>query len=313
MAQSHGELFILAGVTASGKTQAALDWASSNDAEILSCDSISLYKGMDIGSAKPTAEQRKKVPHHGIDLFEVRDPCDVAQYAQFAKYKVDEVVARGRKILVVGGSGFYLQSFFARVADETEVEEQVRKKVEDLFNARGLDALLEKLRILNPKGLGGLDLHNPRRVVRALERCLSSGKSLSDLNHEFNSLPTPFPNLQKRFLWLDREDSDLEQRIGKRTKKMLEEGLLEETQRLLKLGLSMNPAASSSIGYREVISCLRGILKESDLESSINASTRKLVSKQRKWFRKHFGEHSNLVLGNKEELGINDLLWESGA
>ncbi len=310
--QHHGELYILAGVTASGKSNAALEWACSNDAEILSCDSISFYKGMDIGSAKPTFEERKRVPHYGIDLFEVRDPCDVGRYAEYAQRKVGEIISRGRKVLVVGGSGFYLQSFFSSMVDQVEIKDSVREQVDDLFNSLGLVGLLQRLRSLNPDGLGELDVLNPRRVIRALERCLASGKNLATLKQEFDSLPKSFPNFKKKVLWLNREDSDLVQRIEERTRKMLERGLLDETRTLLKLGLAFNPAASSSIGYREAVSCLQGNVPECELNQLINASTRKLVSKQRKWFRKHLGEKSHLVLNHGQELEGTDLLWDSG-
>ncbi len=207
---------------------------------------------------------------------------------------------------------FTYNRFFSSMVDEVEIEDSVREQVDHLFNTLGLVGLLQRLRSLNPGGVGELDVLNPRRVIRALERCLASGKDLITLKREFDSLPKSFPNFKKKVLWLNREDNDLVHRIQDRTQKMLEGGLLDETRTLLKLGLALNPAASSSIGYREAVSCLQGKVPVCDLNQLINASTRKLVSKQRKWFRKHLNEKSHLVLNHGQELEGTELLWDSG-
>jgi len=309
MTGSSPTLYFIAGVTAVGKTKIALEWAEENNAEILSCDSISIYRGMDIGSAKPSLLEQKRVSHHGINLYSVDKPCDVGQYATYAQEKVREIQQRGNEVLVVGGSGFYLQSFFSPVVDQVEVPLQVREEVEFLYQENGLHALCDRLLALNPRGLGDLDRLNPRRVIRALERCISSGESLEELKDAFQKLPKPYSQFDKKVVWLDRENTDLEERISRRTQKMLDSGLLKETRGILNHGLSKNSAASSSIGYREAISCLGGEIPEAELGTRINLSTRKLVSKQRKWFRKHLPAASFITISKGKTLQLHDLLW----
>ena len=309
MTESSPTLYFIAGVTAVGKTKIALEWAEENNAEILSCDSISMYRGMDIGSAKPSLKEQERVYHHGINLYPVDKPCDVGQYASYAQEKVREIQQRGNAVLVVGGSGFYLQSFFSPVVDQVEVPLQVREEVEFFYQENDLHALCDRLLTLNPRGLGELDRLNPRRVMRALERCIASGKSLEELKDAFQKLPKPYPQFDKKVVWIDRENEDLEERISSRTKKMLDSGLLKETREILNQGLSKNSAASSSIGYREAIACLEGEIPEAELGFRINLSTRKLVSKQRKWFRKHLPAGSFITISKGKTLQLDDLLW----
>ena len=309
MTGSSPTLYFIAGVTAVGKTKIALQWAEENKAEILSCDSISIYRGMEIGSAKPSPKEQKRVSHHGINLYPVDKPCDVGKYATYAREKIREIQQRGNTVLVVGGSGFYLQSFFSPVVDQVEVPLEVREEVEFFYQENGLHALCDRLLALNPIGLGDLDRLNPRRVIRALERCIASGKSLEELRDAFQKLPKPYPQFDKKVVWLDRDNSDLEERISRRTQKMLDSGLLEETREILNHGLSRNSAASASIGYREAISCLKGEISEAELGSKINLSTRKLVSKQRKWFRKHLPAGSFIPISEGKTLKLHDLLW----
>ena len=159
-------LHVLTGPTAVGKTEWALRWAEANGAEIVSCDSLLFYRGMDLGTAKPTAAERTRVPHHLIDIRNVTEAMDITHYVALARRAVEEIAARGRALLVTGGSGFYLKSFFAPVADNVEISPTLRAEVARL----ALPEAVEKLRALNPAGLGALDTDNPRRVARALER-----------------------------------------------------------------------------------------------------------------------------------------------
>ncbi len=308
-----GTLYFLAGVTSSGKSELALKWAEIHDAEILSCDSIAVYRGMDLGAAKPTTAERKRVPHHGLDLAEVSDGYDVSRYEHYARKVVPEVLSKGKNLLVVGGSGFYLQSFFEPIVDEVVVSDETRAKVEALYEKEGIPGLLAQLRQLNADEPLGLDELNPQRLLRALERCLGSGLRLSQLRERFEALPVPYASLGKKCLWLDRENEDLEKRIESRTEKMIEMGLVEETQSLIDQGFLSNHAACSSVGYRDVCSFLRNEITREELISSIRLSTRRLVSKQRKWFRKHFPPSSRLLLEPDSEPRPADLKWISGA
>ena len=306
-------LYIIGGVTAAGKTELALAWAEKHGAEILSCDSVSFYKGLDIGSAKPDLKQRNRVPHHGIDIFDLAETCDVGRFSLYAKELVDSISRKGKPVLVVGGSGFYIQSFFKPVVDDIEVSPEIRHEVQASYEKNGLHALVDQLREINPLGLNGLDYLNPRRVTRALERCMASGKSLQQLKSEFEAKPKPFSNFTKKVLWLDRENDDLEQRIEKRTRQMVEDGLLEETSYLLAAGLSENAPASNSVGYREAIACLKGDISPADMELQIMSATRKLVTKQRKWFRKYLPSGSRFLLDEDHSIQPDDLIWYAGS
>ena len=295
-------IYLLAGVTAAGKSELSLKWAEQMGGEILSCDSIAIYRGMDIGSAKPSADDRNRVCHHGIDLVNADTIFSVLDYSLYAKGVVDGAVEKSTPVLVSGGSGFYLQSFLSPVVDEIQVGMEVREQVEQLNEERGLDGLLQVLKEHNPRGLGDLDILNPRRVIRALERCLASGKPILELKQEFERQEAPYADFEKMLIWLDRENEEIEARIAKRTQQMLDDGLLEEAEKLLSLGIERNPSASNSVGYRECIACLKGEIPEQELLPLINHSTRRLVSKQRKWFRKHFGSEARILMSDALKL-----------
>ena len=278
-------LHVLTGCTAAGKSAWALRWAEARGAEILSCDSLLFYRGMDLGTAKPTAAERARVPHHLVDVCAVTEPMNVGRYAALARAAAEEIAGRGRPVLAVGGSGFYLKSFFAPVTDEVEVPEALRGEVAARLAAAGLPALVAELRRLNPAGLGALDTANPRRVARALERCLASGRPLAELAADFARKPAPFAGWEVELLLLERPPEELERRIEERTAAMLAAGLLQEVRGLRAQGLERNPSAAAAIGYRESLACLRGELPEPALAAAIARNTRALVKKQRTWFR----------------------------
>ncbi len=284
-------IHVLTGPTAVGKTELALRWAEVNQAEIVSCDALLFYRGMDIGTAKPTPAERARVPHHLIDLCEVDQTMDVAHYVAQAQQAVAGIAARGKRVLVAGGSGFYLRSFFAPVADNVTVSPELRAAVEAKLSGEGLAALVAELRELNPHGLGALDVANPRRVTRAVERCRASGKTLSVLADEFARMPSPFAGWEIRCTRLDREPAELNARIAQRIDAMLAEGLVEEVGRLRAAGLERNLSGSRAIGYRETLAVLDGALPRAALAEEIAKNTRALVKKQRTWFRMQLPEH----------------------
>ncbi|MGD1030414.1 MAG: tRNA (adenosine(37)-N6)-dimethylallyltransferase MiaA [Opitutaceae bacterium] len=294
-------LHVLTGCTASGKTEWALRWAEANDAEIISCDSLLFYRGMDIGTAKPTAAERARVPHHLVDILEVGEPMNVARYAGLARAAAESIALRGRRILVVGGSGFYLKSFLAPVADAIEVSAEIRAGVAASLAGGGLKGLVEELAKLNPGGLGSLDTANPRRVARALERCLASGRTLSELAADFARLKPAFGGWEVKVAELRRGPEELARRAAARVEGMLQGGLVGEVRGLLARGLKDNPSASRAIGYREVIAMFEGRLAAKDLASEIEKDTRALVKKQLTWFRTQLPAHRVLAAGELED------------
>lgn len=283
-------LHILTGPTAVGKTELSLEWAERNDAEIVSCDSLLFYRGMNIGTAKPRADELARVPHHLIDIHEPDSAMTIADYVARAERTVADIVARGKRILVTGGSGFYLKAFFGPVVDRVSVSTELREQVETKLTNEGLESLVSELNELNPAGLGSLDVANPRRVTRALERCRASGKTLHVLKADFDAQPGAFPEFQIKGVCLTREPEELNQRIEQRVAEMLAEGLVAEVRGLLDQGLNHNPSAARSIGYRETIAMLAGELPEGELPAAIVKNTKALVRKQRTWFRTQLPE-----------------------
>jgi tRNA dimethylallyltransferase len=284
-------LHVLTGCTAAGKTEWALRWAELHDAEIISCDSLLFYRGMDIGTAKPATEALRRVRHHLIDIREVSEPMNAALYAPMARAAAEEIAGRGRKVLVVGGSGFYLKSFFAPIADGVEVSPEIRERVAALLQSQGLRGVVAELERLNPGGLGAMDTANPRRVASALGRCLASGRTIADLSSAFSAAPAPFAGWEVRLARIDRPAAELEAQIDLRVDAMLGAGLVDEVERLLAAGLRSNPSASRAIGYRETIAVIDGLAPRSGLAAAISKDTRALVKKQRTWFRTQLPPH----------------------
>lgn len=289
---SRPTLHLLTGPTAVGKTEWALAWAERFGAEIVSCDSLLFYRGLDLGTAKPTRAELARVPHHLIDTVEVTERYDVERYVREARAAIGGILARGRRVLVAGGSGFYLKSFVAAVTDTVAVPAELRRAIEERFDREGLAPLLAELRSLNPEGLGDLDVQNPRRVLRGLERCRASGRTLRALRDEFERLPSPFSEYQVRLVRLERDPAELSRRVASRVDAMLATGLVDEVRGMLAHGLAQNPSAVSAIGYRETIDHLEGRLPWSELAAAITRNTQALVKKQRTWFRTQLPEHA---------------------
>ncbi len=294
MSNQSPMLHLLTGPTAVGKTELALQWAEEFNAEIVSCDSLLFYRGMDIGTAKPTEVELARVNHHLIDVEEVDHPMNIARYVELARAAVEAILARGKRVLVTGGSGFYLKAFLGPVADGVDVPVALREELEHLLAEGGLDPLLDQLEALNPEGLGNLDQANPRRVIRALERCRASGKTL----------PGPFADHGVQVVRLGRSSDELSERIEERVNLMLDAGLADEVRALDQKGLRRNPSAARSIGYRETLAMLDGDLPAEKLAAEISKNTRALVKKQRTWFRTQLPAHRVVPAANATVRGL---------
>lgn len=288
MTASAPAIHVLTGPTAVGKTEAALRWAEQNDAEIISCDSVCVYRGMDIGSAKPTADEQRRVRHHGLDLVDPSERYSVSQYVDMARAAIAGAHARGRRVLVTGGSGFYLAAFFGPVTDEREIPAAITEEVRTLHR-QGLASLLLRLRELEGDRLPDwLDVQNPIRVAKALERRLASGRTLDSLRDEFLNRRGPFADHPVTCELMERPDAELKARIAARTLQMLANGMIEESERLLAMGLDPELTSSRAVGYRAVMDWLEGgkRVARSGLAERVNLDTWALVRKQRKWFRR---------------------------
>ncbi|MGJ8637978.1 MAG: tRNA (adenosine(37)-N6)-dimethylallyltransferase MiaA [Opitutaceae bacterium] len=289
-------LHIITGPTAVGKTETALRYAEDHDAEIVSCDASLFYRGMDIGTAKPSREELARVPHHMIDICDVDEPYDIVQFDRDVRVVIESILSRGKAVVVTGGSGFYLKSFLAPVIDTVVVSDEVRAQVGVLYEEQGLEGLLSKLASYSADGIGNLDTKNPRRVLRALERCIASGKSLTQLQADFAARPEPYADFEKRLILLERDPDQLRERVALRAGLMIEQGLIDEVEGLKSRGIEKNPSAASAIGYRETLSFLSGELPQDELLPAIIQNTNHLVKKQRTWFRSQIREPDERIV-----------------
>lgn len=281
----HTKIHIITGPTAVGKTQFALDWARMHDAEIISCDSLLVYKGMDIGTAKPTLSERAGIVHHLIDCVPVDESFSIGRYVTLARQAAESIVAKGKSILVTGGSGFYLKAFLKPVFDTVSVPAAIEIQVDALYKVSGNAAILDQLKSLNPNGLGTLDIHNPRRTTRALKRCLTTGNTLAAMAAEFKTQPSAFADYTITTTYLTRPLDQLNERIADRVDTMIQNGLIDEVRHLQTLGIQNNPSAANAIGYRETLTWLQAPTSLKQLAETITHTTRHLAKKQRTWFR----------------------------
>ena len=243
---------------------------------------------MDIGSAKPTPEQQAQCKHYGLDLVDPSERYSVVRYIDYAKACIKDAHSRGKNILVTGGSGFYLAAFFGPVTDEIPVSDAVIHEVRQL-QQKGTDAMLQRLREVEGNTLPGwLDTKNPIRITKALERRLSSDRSLDDLREEFLQKESPFAEYKVTYDLIEREDAELKNRINQRTDLMLKTGLIEESEKLLKLNLNPELPSARAVGYRATMDWIQSGRQVAldGLRERINLDTWALVRKQRKWFNR---------------------------
>lgn len=272
------------GSTASGKSALALAVAKELGGEIISVDSMQVYRGMDIGTAKPTAAERAAVPHHMIDVCDSDTPYSCADFAAGALRCAAEVTSRGRLPIFCGGTGLYLDSVLRGGApDATAADEGVRASLADFLRENGAHALHEKLREVDPESADAIHENNTKRVMRALEVAIVSGKPKSEWDRESREAPPAVDLVTVGLFYHDR--SLLYRRIERRVDEMLDAGLLFETERLMREGVfETNATAAGAIGYKELLGALTG--KES-LEAAVErlkTATRRYAKRQITWF-----------------------------
>ncbi len=268
------------GPTAVGKTEAAIQVAEKLDAEIISIDSRQIYRGMDIGTAKPTAEQRARVPHHLIDVADPEHPWSLVDFSRAALAAIDAIHARRRLPLLVGGTGQY----FAAILEgwqppPKESDPELRRELEDYAAGHGSRALHERLREIDPISARRIDHRNVRRVVRALEICHINGAPASSLRRKE---PPPFDVLR---IGLAMPREELYARIDRRIDEMMDAGFVEEVNMLLAKGFRPESAPMSAIGYRQIGEYLQGKLTLEDAVLKIRRLTRQFVRRQANWFK----------------------------
>jgi tRNA dimethylallyltransferase len=267
------------GPTAAGKSALSIALARALDGEVVNADSMQLYRGMDIGTAKLTLSERCGVPHHLLDIWDVTEPAAVAEYQRQARAAVDDIFARGRVPLLVGGSGLYLRAVLEEF-DFPGTDPAVRARLEASLAAEGPAALHARLASLDPVAAGKILPSNGRRIVRALEVIELTGQPFAA------ALPAPTPYYESVQIGVDRETAGLDERIARRVELMWSAGLLEEVRALAAAGLREGRTASHALGYQQALAELDGELTQEQAKDETVRGTRRFVRRQRSWFKR---------------------------
>ena len=276
---------VLVGCTAAGKTALALELAEASGREVLSMDSMLVYRGLDVGTAKPTAEEQGRVRHHLIDLVDPSERYDVQRYlADFEAAEAD-VRRRGRVPLVVGGTGFYLQAILFGLFEGPPVDLAVRAAIEARGEREGPAALHAELERSDSASAARIHPNDVKRVVRALEVLEQTGRTLSDWQREWGWDGAERPGRPRRLVGLAREEPGLTERIRLRTREMLSSGWPEEAERV-RAGAGFGETAIQALGYREVLELVDGRATKAETEERIALRTRQFARRQRTWFRR---------------------------
>ena len=288
---------LIAGPTAAGKSEIALCLAGQLGGEIISVDSMQVYRGLDIGTAKPSPADRARVPHHLIDILDLTESFDAAQFARLAHRAVAEVQSRGRVPILCGGTGLYFKAFLDGLGDAPSADAKLRAELE----AMPLEKLLEELREHDPAAYERIDRKNPRRVVRAVEVLRLTGRPFSEqksrwgettgepgkfgMRRRVGALESGDMSPHSKVFCFTRSSDNLRKRIDARVDAMFARGLVDETRELLKHGLAENKTAMQAIGYRQVVEHLRGERALEETIELVKIRTRQFAKRQLTWFR----------------------------
>jgi tRNA dimethylallyltransferase len=276
------ECWFLTGATAVGKTAVGIALAQQLNAEIVSLDSMAIYRAMDIGTAKPTAEQRAMVPHHLLDIAEPAEEYSVAQYVAAAEKTVQDVCARGRQALFVGGTPLYLKSLLRGLFAGPPANWPLRNEIIDEARQVGIEALHERLLQVDPVAAAHIHPHDSRRVIRALEVYRATGEPISHQQLQFDEAR---PAAECRVFVLRRSREELHARIEHRVESMIAAGLVEEVEHLQATGRELGRTARQAVGYREASEFLAGQYDRPTMIERIKARTRRFAKRQGTWFR----------------------------
>ncbi len=282
-------LICIAGPTASGKTSLAVELAKELDGEVVSCDSMQVYKRMDIGTAKPSAEEMQGIPHHMLDVAEPDEDFSVSRYCEMASPIVDDIISRGKVAIIAGGTGLYMDSLIKGNAFAPFPSTGVREKLEAQADAEGMEAMLSRLTSIDPEAASRLHLSDRKRIIRALEVYLETGETITAHNRKTQAIP---PRYTPLWLGLDfAERSELYRRIDLRVGIMLKQGLVKEIQDLLASGIPAKCTAMQAIGYKEFVAVLSGQGTIGEAADEVRKSSRHYAKRQLTWFRRNKSIH----------------------
>ncbi len=308
MTDSKIKIAAITGPTASGKTALAIRLARELDGEIISCDSMQIYKGMDIGTAKPTADELAAVPHHLIDILPADAPYSCSDYVKDAEAAIEDIVSRGKMPIFCGGTGLYLDRLLkGGNDDEAACDESVRAELKAFYEENGVDALYSRLLELDPEAAETIHKNNVKRVMRAIEICLVTGKKKSEIDKKNAEIVDKYDHRVITLAFGDREL--LYNRIDRRVDMMIEEGLIEETKRLIADGVfERSVTAAQAIGYKELFPYLNGEDTLENCVEELKRASRRYAKRQITWFSGKDYAHKVFVDGNDPEKTFENIV-----
>ncbi len=272
-------LLIIAGPTASGKTALSVELAKRLNGEIISADSMQVYRGMDIGTAKVTALEMQGVPHHLIDILEPHEEWNVMEFCRLAAEKIDEIASRGKLPILAGGTGFYIHA----LAYGAEFEEETKSEVRERLEQRSDEDLYSYLQQVDPASCETIHMNNRKRVIRALEYYEQTGNRMSDLNARLKEKEAVYDLC---FLVLDLDRAVLYERIDRRVDIMLEQGLVDEVRKLRDAGYHREMVSMKGLGYKEILAYLDGEMSLEEAVYVLKRDTRHFAKRQLTWMRR---------------------------
>ena len=293
-------LIVLTGPTAVGKTKLSINLAKAVNGEIVSADSMQVYKYMDIGSAKIMPDEMQGVPHHLVDVLMPEEEFHVARFQAMAKEAMKGIYERGRVPILVGGTGFYIQAVVRDIDfTETDTDMQYRRELEDYAKEHSPQALHEKLREVDPAAADEIHANNVKRTVRALEFFYQTGTRISEHNQEQKEKESPYGT---RYFVLNDIRSRLYERIDRRVEQMLDMGLVEEVRMLQRRGLTKEMVSMQGLGYKEILDYLDGRCSLEEAVYTLKRDTRHFAKRQLTWFR----HEKDVIWVNKNEFDYDD-------
>ncbi len=278
------KIIAVAGPTASGKTALAIEIAKRIGGEIVSCDSMQIYRGMDIGTAKPTPSEQAMAKHFMIDIVEPEESFSVAEFVTMARGCIDEIIGGGKVPILAGGTGLYMDSVLENIVfEDFGSDPELRDRLQRLAEEEGADALHALLREKDSLAAEKIHPNNVRRVIRAIEVCSLTGKTFTQVNLESRREPV----YDSLIFGIEADRQVIYDRINRRVDAMLEQGLLEEVKRLFERGLGRDTTAMQAIGYKELLEFLEGAISFDEAVEKIKMESRRYAKRQLTWFRRN--------------------------
>jgi tRNA dimethylallyltransferase len=302
--QKNSVTWFIAGATATGKTKAAIDLALLINGEVVSADSMQIYKYMDIGTAKPTKEEMRGVPHHCQSVLFPGDECSAARFKRMAQDAINDIKNRGKTPIVAGGSGFYLSSLLYDTEFAQADDTHLRLRYMRLANVEGAELLYDMLKNVDPEYADSIHPNNVKRVSRALAFYHATGRRLSEHNADERSRAVSRLTGDKRLIILDMPREKLYDRINMRVDAMFDAGLVLEVRRLLGMGYDKNLTSMQAIGYKETVDYIAGSYDEEECRNNIKRNTRRFAKRQITWFKNRTSGEWKKV----DEFNVSDII-----